>query len=240
MEPPDPSFADEFNVPHEDAVLVFDVRRAAVLLPFQVNHLKVFVEAGLVTSRLRVSSLRTKSQNKLSTAALRTFRRFFTSIFTAFQRLLLWSSARRCLLASSLCGHGAFISASTPGPAHQPCATRGRLERGTNTAAVESMTSAMSVAMSLMQVRSGIGGSASTIAFATWNRRFGSVVNRLRSASFGVSMVLSSFLRFGAALFLPRTTASATLCKYFCIKFNSFYLDSYNNNMHLGTVVDPC
>ena len=32
MEPPDSSFADEFNVPQEDAVLVFDIRRAAVSL----------------------------------------------------------------------------------------------------------------------------------------------------------------------------------------------------------------
>ena len=48
MEPPDPSFADEFNVPQECAVLVFDVREAAVSLPFQVHRLKVFVEAGLV------------------------------------------------------------------------------------------------------------------------------------------------------------------------------------------------
>ena len=31
MEPPDLSFVDEFNVPQEDAVLVFDVRRAAEL-----------------------------------------------------------------------------------------------------------------------------------------------------------------------------------------------------------------
>ena len=48
MEPPDPSFADKFNVPQEYAVLVFDVRRAAVSLPFQVHRLKVLVEAGLV------------------------------------------------------------------------------------------------------------------------------------------------------------------------------------------------
>ena len=48
MEPPDPSFADEFNVPQEDVVLVFGVRRAAVLLSFQVHRLKVLVEAGLV------------------------------------------------------------------------------------------------------------------------------------------------------------------------------------------------
>ena len=65
---------------------------------------------------------------------------------------------------------------------------------------VESITLAMSVALSLMQVSSRIGFSASTIAFATWHRRFGSVINRLRSTSFGVSLVLSLFLRFGADL----------------------------------------
>ena len=48
MEPPDPSFADEFNVPQENAVFVVDARRAAVSLPFQVHRLKVLVEAGLV------------------------------------------------------------------------------------------------------------------------------------------------------------------------------------------------
>ena len=48
MGPPDPSFADEFNVPQENVVLVFDVRRAAVSLFFQVHRLKVLVEAGLV------------------------------------------------------------------------------------------------------------------------------------------------------------------------------------------------
>ena len=142
MEPPDPSFTDEFNVPQEDAVLVFNVRRA---------------KPAWSPSRVRVSSLRTKSQKKLSTTALRIFPRFFLAIFTTFRRLLLWGSARRCLLASSLCCHAAFISASTPGPAHQPYAPRGRLERGTNSAAVESMTSAMSVAMSPMPVPSGIG-----------------------------------------------------------------------------------
>ena len=48
MDPSDPSFADEFNVPQEYAILVFDVRRAVVSLPFQVHRLKVLVEAGLV------------------------------------------------------------------------------------------------------------------------------------------------------------------------------------------------
>ena len=48
MEPPDPSFVDEFNVPHEYTVLVFDPRRAAVSLSFQVHRLKGLVEAGLV------------------------------------------------------------------------------------------------------------------------------------------------------------------------------------------------
>ena len=48
MEPPDPSFADEFNVPQEYTVLVFDVRQAAVSLPFQVHRLNVLAEAALV------------------------------------------------------------------------------------------------------------------------------------------------------------------------------------------------
>ena len=48
MEPPNPSFADECNVPQEHAVLIFDVRRAAVSLPFQVHRLKVLVETGVV------------------------------------------------------------------------------------------------------------------------------------------------------------------------------------------------
>ena len=49
MEPPDPSSADEFSVPQEYAVLVFDLHRGAVSLPFQVHRLKLLVEAGLVT-----------------------------------------------------------------------------------------------------------------------------------------------------------------------------------------------
>ena len=48
MEPSDPSFANVFSVPQEDAILVFDVRRAAVSFPFQVHRLKVLVKAGLV------------------------------------------------------------------------------------------------------------------------------------------------------------------------------------------------
>ena len=48
MEPPDPSFADEFNVSREHATLVFDVRRAVVSLSLQVHRLQVLVEAGLI------------------------------------------------------------------------------------------------------------------------------------------------------------------------------------------------
>ena len=48
MEPPDPSFADDFNVSQEYTVLVFDVRRAAISLSFQVHRLQVLVEAGLI------------------------------------------------------------------------------------------------------------------------------------------------------------------------------------------------
>ena len=100
---------------------------------------------------------------KAQHGSLATFRRFIPAILKTFRRLLLLGSARRCLLASSLCCHAASISASTPGPTHQPRALRGRLKRGASSAAVESMISAMAVAMSLMKVPSGIGGSAATI-----------------------------------------------------------------------------
>ena len=74
------------------------------------------------------------------------------------------------------------------------------------------MTSAMSVVISPMQVPSRIGGSAATIAYATWHRRFASAINRLRSTVFGVSLVLSLFLRFGADLRGMRTFAYTRLC----------------------------
>ena len=200
MEPPDPSFVDEFNVPQEYAVLVFDVRRATASLPFRVHRLKVLVEASLVAFSSACFEFANKVPKKAQHGSLAHLPKGFPAIFTAFRRLLLWKSARRCLLASSLCCHAAFISASTRGPAHQPCAPRGRLERGTNSAAVESMTSVISVAMSLMKVPLGMGGSASIIAFATWHRRYGTIINRPRLTSFGVSLVLSLFLRFGADL----------------------------------------
>ena len=187
MKPPDPSFADEFNVPQEDVVFDFDVRRATVSLSFQVHRLKVFVEAGLVAFSRAFFDFADEVPKETQHGRLAHLPKVFPAIFTAFRKLLLWGFARECLLASSLCCHAAFVSASTPGPAHQPCALRRPLERGTISAEVESMTTAMSVAMSLMQVPLGVGGCASTIVFATLNQRFGSVINPLRSASFGVS-----------------------------------------------------
>ena len=121
------------------------------------------------------------------------------------------NEARSCLLAYSVCCHAAFITASTSGPAHQLCATRRSLECGTNSTAVESMTSAISVAISLMQVPSGSGGSATTIAFGVWHRRFRSAINCVRSIVFGVSLVLSLFLLFGADLRGMRTFAYTRL-----------------------------
>ena len=167
VEPPDPSFADEFNIPQEHVFLVFDVRRVVVSLPFQVHHLKVLVEAGLVSFSSACSEFADEFPKEAQHGSLAHLPKVFPAIFAAFRKLLLWDSARKRLFASSLRCHAAFISVSTPGPAYQPCAPHGWLERGTNLAAVESMTSAMSAAMSLMQVPSGVGGSASTIAFAT-------------------------------------------------------------------------
>ena len=47
MEPPDPSFVDEFNIPQEYTVLVFDVRRAMVLHLFQIYRPWMIVDVGL-------------------------------------------------------------------------------------------------------------------------------------------------------------------------------------------------
>ena len=48
MEPPDPSFADEFNVLQAYAVLVFNVCQAAVLLPFPIHRHEMLLEVGLI------------------------------------------------------------------------------------------------------------------------------------------------------------------------------------------------
>ena len=86
---------------------------------------------------MRVSSSRTKSHNKFSTAALRKSQRFLPAIFTACRRLLLLKSARRCLFISSLRCHAAYISASTPGSVHQLGVPRGRLEHGDSSVAMD-------------------------------------------------------------------------------------------------------
>ena len=69
---------------------------------------------------------------------------------------------------------------------------------------LESMTLATSVAMSPMHVPSGVSGCAAIIAFATWDRRFGSVFNHGRSAVLGVFLVLP-LLQFGGDLRGMRT-----------------------------------
>ena len=97
----------------------------------------MLIEAGLVALSNAVSSSRTKSQNKFSTAALRNFHRFLPAIFTAFRRSLLLDSARRRLFISSLCCHAAYNSASTPGFVHQFRALRGRLEHGASSVAMD-------------------------------------------------------------------------------------------------------
>ena len=92
MEPPDPSFADEFNVPQEYAVLVFDVRRAAVSLPLQVNRLKVLVEAGLVAFSSACFELTNEVPKEAQHGNLAHLPKFFSAILTTFRRLLLWGS----------------------------------------------------------------------------------------------------------------------------------------------------
>ena len=69
------------------------------------------------------------------------------------------------------------------------------------------MTSVMTGLMLLIQVPLEIGDIAVTTEFITWHRRFGTGLNRPRSAVFEVFLVLSPFLRFGADLHGIRTFA---------------------------------
>ena len=207
MEPPESSFADEFNVSQEYAVLVFGVGRAAVSLSLQVHRLQVLVDAGLIVFPNACFEFADKGREEAQHDSLANLPKISASRLHGFSKVVV---AGFCL-ASSLCCYTPFISASTPGPTHQPCGPRGRLERGASSAAGESMTPAMSVALFLVQVSSGIGSSVAIIAFATWHRRFRSTINCLRSAVSGASLVLSLFLRFGAGLRGMRTFAYTRL-----------------------------
>ena len=105
MEPQDPSFADKFNVPQEYAVLVFNVRRAAVSPPFQVHRLQMLIGAGLIAFSNACFEFADEGPEEAQHGSLANLPKIFPVIFKAFRRLLLWDSARRRLLASylSLC-----------------------------------------------------------------------------------------------------------------------------------------
>ena len=211
MKPPDPSFADEFNVPQEYTVLVFDVRQAVVSLPFQIRRLEMLVEAGLVAFSSACLEFADEVPEEAQHGSLANLPEIFQPPSRPFKGCCC--GVLRVGASSPLLSVARLRSSQPPRPrpAHQPCAPRGCLERGTSSAAVESMASAMPLVMSLMQVPSGIGGSATTIAFATWHRRFGSAINRLRSAVFGVSLVLPLLLRVGSDLRGIRTFAYTRL-----------------------------
>ena len=89
MEPPDPSFADAFNVRQEDVVLVYDVHLAATSLPFQVHRLKVLVEAGLIA----FSSVCFESANEVPKEAqhgsLAHLPKFFSSHFHGLSKVAI-------------------------------------------------------------------------------------------------------------------------------------------------------
>ena len=139
-EPPDPWFPDEFNVFKEYYhvyFLIFDVHQAAVSLPFQVHRLQVlacrFLNASFGFADEEGSE---KAQNGSFSNLLK---------ICASHLYVFLKATRRRLLASSLCCHASFISASTPGPGLQPCAPRRRIEHGASLTTVENMTSAMSM-----------------------------------------------------------------------------------------------
>ena len=90
VEPPDPTFADEFTVPQEYAVLIFDVRRAAVSLLFQVHRPKVLVQVDLIAFSSTFFEFADKVPEEAQHGSLVNLPKLFPAILTAFRRLLLW------------------------------------------------------------------------------------------------------------------------------------------------------
>ena len=80
---------DEFNVPHEYAVIVFDVRQAAVSLPFQAPRLKGLTEGGLVAFSSACYESADEVPQEAQHGSLVLIPKIFPATFTAFRRLLL-------------------------------------------------------------------------------------------------------------------------------------------------------
>ena len=114
------------------------------------HRLQVLIEAGLIAFSNACFEFEDEGLEEAQHGILVNLPKSFANHYHAFRRLLMWGFARRRLLAFSLCYHDEFLSASTPRPAHQPCALRGRLERGARSAEVEGITSATLVEVSLM------------------------------------------------------------------------------------------
>ena len=192
MEPPDPSFADEFNVSQEYAVLVFNVRRAVVSLPFLGRRFKAFVEAGVIAFPNACFEFVDEGPDERKPCE--PSKGFCQPSSRPFEGCCCKVLRAGPSLPLSLLAYWVDLSLRTRTRGPTLCSARAFRVRCQFDRAVESMTSAISVAMSLMQVMSGICGSAATIAFATWHRKFGSAIEHLRSTVFGVSLIPLSLI----------------------------------------------
>ena len=89
MEPPDQSFADDFNVLQEYAILVFGVRRDEIPLSFQIHRIKMLVKAGLVTFLNACFVVADEVPEEAQLGSLRNLPKLFQAIFLFFRRLML-------------------------------------------------------------------------------------------------------------------------------------------------------
>ena len=100
MEPPNPSFANEPNVPQQVTVLVFDELRAADSLPFHVHRLDVLMEAGLVAFPDTVFEFVGVGLEEAQHSSLANiFQVFLSAFFASFRRRSFSGLARRLFLA---------------------------------------------------------------------------------------------------------------------------------------------
>ena len=87
MEPPDSPFADEFNVSQEYAVLVFDVRRVVVSLPFWVHRLKALVESDMLAFWSACFEFENKVPKEAQHGSLAHLPKFFSSHFHGLSKV---------------------------------------------------------------------------------------------------------------------------------------------------------
>ena len=115
------------------------LEKYAVLASLPGYRLQMLVETGLVAFSNACFEFADEDPGEVQHGSLANVRKIFARHPYGFWKVAVRGAPRSRLLASSFCCHAAFISSSTPGPAHQPCAQCRHSEGGASSAALGSM-----------------------------------------------------------------------------------------------------